>query len=350
VRISVELGERSYDVVVEAGARGGLASLIAARAPRARLAAVIVPGPLRRMTWFDLDPGIDSVVIEIPDGEDAKTLGVLETVCERLSESRLSRDDVVVGVGGGAATDLAGFAAAVYQRGVAVCHVPTSLLAQVDAAIGGKTAVDLVVGKNLVGAFHQPIGVLCDLEALETLPERERRSGLGEVAKCWLLEGRSAEEASAAGVEEAITTSIALKAELVSGDEREGGRRALLNYGHTLGHALEALQLAGSPMSMTHGEAVAIGVAFAARLAARLDRVGGDVVQGHDAVIDAFGLGRSLPEGVESAQVLEAMSRDKKARHDLAFVLAGGDGFELVSAVPAHEVRAALEEFDQEGR
>jgi 5-deoxy-5-amino-3-dehydroquinate synthase len=350
VRIPVDLAERSYDVIVEEGARTRLAKLVAERAPRARLAAIVAPAALRSFDWFDLDPGVESVVVEVPDGESAKTLGVLEGLCEQLSGHRFSREDVLVGVGGGATTDLAGFAAAVYLRGVAVCHVPTTLLAQVDAAIGGKTAVDLAVGKNLVGAFHQPLGVLCDLEVLATLPERERRSGLGEVAKCWLLEGRTPEDARAASVAELTTVAVSLKAAIVAEDEREGGRRALLNYGHTLAHALEALQLAGASLDLTHGEAVAIGVAFAARLAARLGRVGRDEVALHDEVLDALGLASSMPPGVDLDGALAAMGRDKKARHDLAFVLDGPNGFELVPDVSTSEVRDALEDFQREGR
>ncbi len=197
MRFRVELGERSYDVAVGAGVRHELAGLISARAPRARAAALVAPASIAARPWFDLSSGIEQHVLSVADGESAKTPAALSDLVERLAACGLSRDDVVVAVGGGAVTDVAGFAAAVYLRGVAVVHVPTTLVGQVDAAIGGKTGVNLLAGKNLMGAFHQPLGVLCDTETLATLPERERRSGLGEVAKCWLLERRDADELAA---------------------------------------------------------------------------------------------------------------------------------------------------------
>ncbi len=184
----------------------------------------------------------------------------------------------MVAVGGGAVTDLVGFAAAVYLRGVGVVQIPTSLVGQVDAAIGGKTGINLRAGKNLVGSFHQPLGVLCDTSVLSSLPERERRSGLGEVAKCWILESRDVVSLHRASLTELIEVSAGLKVGIVSDDEREGGRRVLLNYGHTLAHALEKIALARNEDELRHGEAVAIGLAFAARLARALDRVDDDVV------------------------------------------------------------------------
>jgi 5-deoxy-5-amino-3-dehydroquinate synthase len=265
-----------------------------------------------------------------------------------LAEHRLSRDDVVVGVGGGAVTDLAGFAAASYLRGIPLVQVPTSLVAQVDAAIGGKTGINIPAGKNLVGAFHQPLGVLCDTSVLSTLPERERRNGLGEVAKCWLLEGRGASEVDATPLSELIELSVRLKATLVASDEREGDARVLLNYGHTLAHALEGAALAENPDGLRHGEAVAVGLAFAARLARSLGRVSDDVVDAHDAVLDAFGLEGRLNDHWDVDTLLDFMSHDKKARHDLSFVLDGSQGFELVRGVEPSVVRHTLELFKGE--
>ncbi|MFZ0769203.1 MAG: 3-dehydroquinate synthase family protein, partial [Acidimicrobiales bacterium] len=290
--VTVDLVERSYDVVVDDGARHSLAELIARRAPRARSAAIVTSASLAAQPWFDLVSGVEQVVVMVAEGEAAKTLSSYGQLLDTLAEHRISRDDVVVGVGGGAITDLAGFAAASYLRGVALVQVPTSLVAQVDAAIGGKTGVNLPAGKNLVGAFYQPQGVLCDTTVLDTLPERERRSGLGEVAKCWLLEGRDAKELASTPLSDLIELSIRLKSSVVSRDEREGDTRVLLNYGHTLAHALEAITLAENPDELRHGEAVAIGLAFAARLARALNRANDNVVANHDAVLDALGLER----------------------------------------------------------
>ena len=265
--VTVDLAERSYDVVIDHGARARVADVVARRAPNARRAAVVTTAAVRAQPWFDLDPGVDAVVVEAPDGEAAKTPERLAELVEALAAARLSRDDVVVAVGGGALTDVAGLAAALYRRGVGVVMVPTTLVGQADAAIGGKTAVNLSVGKNLMGAFHQPLGVLCDLDALATLSARDRAAGLAEVAKCWLLERRGARAAASAGLEERVAVAAALKAAIVSADELEAGGRALLNYGHTLAHALEAVaREAGA--DVRHGEAVAVGLAFAARLGA----------------------------------------------------------------------------------
>jgi len=345
VRIAVELGARSYEVVLGAGARHELAALVHERAPQARVAAIVTSGTLRRQPWFSLDAGIEQHVVEVPEGESAKSLRALGELCERLADLSLSRRDVIVGVGGGAVTDLAGFAAAVYLRGISLVQVPTSVAGQVDAAIGGKTAVNLRAGKNLVGAFHQPLGVLCDFDTLATLPERERRSGLGEVAKCWLLEGRRASDLDAGAMAELIALSVRLKAAIVSGDETEGGDRALLNYGHTLGHALEAVALERAEDELRHGEAVAVGLCFAARLAHRLGRVGPDVVANHDDVVMALGLSSRLAPYATTTEVLNVMARDKKAHHDLTFVLAGARGFDVVRGVDAGVVAEVLESF-----
>ncbi len=338
----------SYDVLIGPGVRGRVAEVVSATQPQARAAAVVTSAAVRRWPWSDLDTGLDQIVVEVPDGERAKSLAEVERLCEAFAEAGLSRDDVVVGLGGGAVTDLAGFAAAVYLRGVSVLHVPTTLLAMVDASVGGKTGVNLHAGKNLVGAFHQPLGVLADTEVLATLPDRERRSGLGEVAKCWLLDGRDHDAVARADDEELIGASLALKARLVALDEHELGARALLNYGHTLGHAVERAVLERDPDELRHGEAVAVGIAFAVRLAARLGRVGTAAVEEHDRVLAALGLRRWLPRGLAADGLLAYMARDKKARHDLRFVLPGAAGFELVAGVDAQVVRDALAAFAAE--
>lgn len=345
MNVRVELQDRSYDVVLGDGARRQLESVLIERVPQAQACAIVTSASLRAQSWFDLDSGISQHVIEVPEGEAAKTLDVAGYVCEQLASLRLSRGDVVVGVGGGAITDLAGFAAAVYLRGVALVQVPTSLVGQVDAAIGGKTGVNLLAGKNLVGAFHQPQAVLCDFDVLDTLPERERLSGLGEVAKCWLLERRGASGLAETALADLITLSVQLKADVVSDDEREGGRRALLNYGHTLAHALESLALARDVDELRHGEAVAIGLAFAARLAFELGRVDAREVQRHDEVLLGLGLSGRLPERFDVPALVAAMSHDKKAHHDLTFVLASAEGFDVVPHVDPSLVADVLTSF-----
>jgi 5-deoxy-5-amino-3-dehydroquinate synthase len=343
MKVNVDLAERSYDVVLGDGARHDLAALVGERAPRARVAVIVTTPSIASQPWCELSTGLDQHVLTVPDGEAAKSLDVLETLLEEVAQFELSRGDVLVGVGGGAVTDLAGFAAATYLRGVAIVHVPTSLVGQVDAAIGGKTGVNLRSGKNLVGSFHQPIGVLCDFETLVTLPERERLGGLGEVAKCWLLEGGFAAELTDVSLHDLIVMSVKLKAAVVSVDEQEGGRRALLNYGHTLAHSLEKVALARDVDELRHGEAVAIGLAFAARLAEALGRVDHGEVVRHDEVLAYFGLEHRIPEHYPTSTLLEGMAHDKKAHHDLTFVLAGAEGFETVRDVDPHVVSDVLE-------
>jgi 5-deoxy-5-amino-3-dehydroquinate synthase len=346
IRVEVPVPGRAYQVVVGAGALGELASLVPAGARRA--AVVSQPG-----IDVDVDPGVAFERVEIPVGEQAKTMAVVEGLCRDLARAGLSRQDCVVAVGGGVVTDVAGFAAACYLRGVAYLNVATTLLAQVDAAVGGKTGVNLPEGKNLVGAFWQPAGVICDTAALAGLPGREWASGRGEIAKCALLERSPGEGAPGAALadkdlEEQIAHCVSLKAAVVGDDEREGGRRVLLNYGHTLAHALEAAALEGggrgeAALDLRHGEAVAVGLAFAAELARRLGRIGAERVAEHYAVLEAFGLSGAMPPGCRASQLLGYMARDKKAFHDLTFVLDGPEGLEAVRAVDPAVVAEVLE-------
>ena len=326
------MGERSYDVLVGHGAVGGLTQLIPAGARR----AVVVT-----QTGIPLavDTGLPTDTLLVEHSEDHKSLGTVERLCREFADAGLTRNDVVVGVGGGVVTDIAGFAAAVWHRGVAVVHVATSLVAMVDAAIGGKTGVNLPEGKNLVGAFWQPRGVICDLDALATLPERELRCGLGEVAKYHFLTG---DDLASMDETERIARCVQIKAEVVAADEREGGRRALLNYGHTLAHALEI----ATDHAIAHGEAVAVGLMFAARLAHRMGRIDAARVARHEAVCRAYGLDTSLPPGLDPDVLVELMGRDKKVlSNGLTFVLDGPAGVELVPGIDPAEVRAALVDF-----
>ena len=274
---------------------------------------------------------------EIGDGEQHKTLGTVEALTRGFAAFGLTRGDVVIAVGGGMVTDVAGFAAASWHRGVPIIHVATTLLGMIDAAIGGKTGVNLPEGKNLVGAFWQPAGVVCDLDALATLPDRERRSGDGEMAKYHFLTG---DDLNAMDLTSRVARCVEIKAEFVAADEREGGGRALLNYGHTLAHALEI----ATGHDLTHGEAVGIGLVYAAELARSLGRIDDDRVAEHRAVVGGtYGLPTTIPAGVDVDEVVSLMERDKKALDGLTFVLDGPDGVEVVAGVAEDAARSALD-------
>lgn len=323
-------GDRSYPVEVGEGAVSGLPRLLP---DGCRRVAVVT----QRGIPVEVDPGRDHSVLCVGAGEAAKTMSTVEMLCTGFSDLGLTRSDCVVGVGGGMVTDLAGFAASVYHRGIAVVHVATTLLAQIDAAIGGKTGVNLARGKNLVGTYWQPAGVICDTSTLSTLPEREWRCGLGELAKYHWLGGGALDTLP---LDERVAECVRIKAGIVAADEREGGRRALLNYGHTLGHALE---IAGGH-ELRHGEAVAIGLVFAAELARLLHRVDDAAVQEHRRVVSGYGLPVARPAGTDDEELMELMARDKKVLDDgLTFVLDGPDGLEVVRDVPPDAVRRALE-------
>jgi 5-deoxy-5-amino-3-dehydroquinate synthase len=331
ITIRVGLDERGYDVLVGPGAVEGVADAVP---DSARRVAVVTQAGIP----VDLDPGVEHRTFFLGEGEDAKTMASVEELCRDWSQWGMTRADAVVAVGGGMVTDVAGFAAAVYHRGIDVVHVPTTLLGQVDAAIGGKTGVNLPEGKNLVGAYWQPRAVLCDTDLLATLPPRELRSGQGEVAKYHFLDdGRfGAEPIETLTLEQQVARAVAIKADVVSGDEREAGRRATLNYGHTLGHALE---VAGG-FDLRHGEAVAIGLVYAAELARVLGRIDDDRVAEHRRVVGAYDLPASLPAGSDPDELVALFGRDKKALDGVTFVLDGPDGVEIVTGV----ARAAIDD------
>jgi len=335
ITVPVRLGERSYEVLVGRGARHRLLEVLPVGVQRA---AVVTQAGI----GVTVDAGVDQRVFTIDDGEAAKCLETVEDLCRSFTRFGLTRADVVVAVGGGVVTDTAGFAAAVYHRGVAVVHVPTTLLGQVDAAIGGKTGVNLPEGKNLVGAFWQPSAVLCDTEVVETLPPREYLSGLGEIAKYHFLDELC--DLSELPLDEKVARCVAIKAAVVAADEREEtGRRATLNYGHTLAHALET----SGRYDLRHGEAVAIGLCFAARLARRLSRIDDDRVKEHDTVVASYGLPSTIPPGHDPSTLLALMARDKKALTGYTFVLDGPAGVQLVADVDRNEVEAALSEVSE---
>ena len=328
--IEVALAGRSYPVHVGPGVRELLPELIP---EGARRVAVITQDNVKQ--WL-VDPGRDHVIITVPDGEEAKSLSVVERVCSEMAQAGLTRADAVVAFGGGVVTDLGGFVAAVYHRGIRFVSVSTTLLGQVDAAIGGKTGVNLAEGKNLVGAFWQPVAVLCDTETLSTLPLREHRSGAGEIAKYHFLGGGSLDELDLDG---RVAACVRIKAEVVAADEREDGRRAILNYGHTLAHAIET----AGHYDLRHGEAVAVGIAYAAEVARRLDRIDDARVAEHRRVLAVYDLPFRLPDGIDRDELLDLFSRDKKAIDGVTLVLDGADGVEPVVGVDRALLRDALE-------
>ena len=340
IRVEVRLsGGRSYPVLVGPGAAGELASVVPSGARRV---AVVTQASIP----VEVDPGVDHRVFTIDEGESAKTLSTVEDLCRAFAAWGLTRADAVVGVGGGVVTDVAGFAAASYHRGLPVVHVATTLLAQIDAAIGGKTGVNLPEGKNLVGAFWQPVAVLCDTAVLDTLPEREMSCGLGEMAKYHFLGGGDlggghpgVGDLDGLALDERVARCIEIKAEVVAADEREAGRRAVLNYGHTLGHAIETT----GQYDLRHGEAVAVGLVYAAELGRALGRIDDERVAEHRRVVDGYGLSGSLPVGADPDELMVAMGRDKKAIDGLTFVLDGPAGVEVVAGVDAGVVRDTIE-------
>ena len=307
-RVHVDLGTRSYPVVVGHGVVGEIDSLL----PKTAKRAVIVT---QKEIGFVVKPKIDSTTVLIGNGEQHKNLQTIEMLSQKFAEFGLTRNDVVIGLGGGMVTDVAGFAAASWHRGTPVLHVSTSLVGMVDAAIGGKTGVNIDQGKNLVGAFWQPCAVVCDLDALKTLPEREMRCGLGEVAKYHFLTG---DDLLALEMPQRIARCVEIKAKIVAADERESGGRALLNYGHTLAHALER----SSNFSLAHGEAVAVGMIYAAHLAHAMQRISQARVEEHYKIIgQTYGLKVKPDDRVNRKELIELMRHDKKAISGLTFVL-----------------------------
>ncbi|VEG26011.1 3-dehydroquinate synthase [Actinomyces howellii] len=320
-------GQRSYEVVIGHGldeevdravrsAPGAGAGGIAVVHPRA-LGAVA-----RRYEAVLASRGLRVTRIEVPGGERAKRSNVLDSLWESLGDFRLGRDGMLIGVGGGATTDLVGFAAATWLRGVPVLQVPTTLLAMVDAAVGGKTGIDTGAGKNLVGAFHPPTAVIADLDALRSLPVDDLRSGLGEVVKCGfiadpvILDRILADPADCLRwdspvLAELVARSARVKAAVVGEDLTEAGLREVLNYGHTYAHAVEKVTSYG----WRHGEAVAVGCVFAAHVANRMGRLDHDTVALHRQALEAVGLPTSFPEGAGRLEdLVHAMLSDKKVR------------------------------------
>ena len=356
--ITVNLGGRSYPVVVGAGALRSIGPRLARLGAGRRAALISDPAVLRLYGAAVLESlktaGFAVSEILVPEGETAKTLAVAEQCWDRCLDARLDRSSTLLALGGGAVGDLAGFVAATYMRGLPFVQLPTTLLAQVDASVGGKTAIDHPRAKNLIGAFHQPRLVITDPETLVTLPDREFRSGLAEVVKHGVVLDADYFADIEANVEKIlrrdlptlehiIAGSCRLKARIVEADEREGDSRALLNYGHTVGHALEAVT---DYSRWLHGEAVSLGMVAAGRLAQRLGVAIRDVADRPLRLLRAFGLPVTF-DGPAPDAILEAMGRDKKVRDGkLPFVLAPRIGEGLLSFdVPVDAVRETLKEI-----
>jgi 3-dehydroquinate synthase len=355
IDIPVNLTARAYRIVVATGACAEVGALVG-RLPVGRRAAVLTDGTISRLYGDPVaksltSAGFDVTEVRVPEGEQAKSLDVLRDIWDRLLEAGCDRTSTVVAVGGGAVGDVAGFAAATYMRGVNFVQVPTTLLAQVDASIGGKTAIDHPRAKNLIGAFHQPRLVVVDPAALTTLSEREFRSGLAEIIKHGIVLdaeyfGDLERDLPALlrrdlpVLERVVAGSCRIKASVVERDEREAELRHVLNYGHTIGHAIEAATGFGR---FTHGEAVSLGIVAEARLAEALGLAKPSTTERQIDLLDAAGL---PVKGLDAhpGEILDAMTRDKKARDGrIPFVLAPEIGqFRLVFDTPREAIEAAI--------
>jgi 3-dehydroquinate synthase len=339
-------GDHPYPVLVGSDLLPELPALLGGAAQVAVLFAEPLRAHAENAVKVIEESGRTVLPIEVPDAEAGKTITVAERAWDALGRARFTRTDAVVGVGGGAVTDLAGFVAACWLRGVAVVQVPTSLLAMVDAAVGGKTGVNTAAGKNLVGAFHPPAGVLCDLATLDTLPRADLTAGLAEVVKCGFIADPVILELIESGrrdsaIAELVERAVRVKARVVGADLRESGLREILNYGHTLGHAIERIE----GYRWRHGDAISVGLVFAAALGRRTGRLDAETAARHRTVLQALG----LPVGYRRdawPELLDAMRVDKKARGArLRFVVLDGLARPTVVDGPGNdELRAIYEE------
>ncbi|KQN88634.1 3-dehydroquinate synthase [Arthrobacter sp. Leaf69] len=342
IKVTGQTPGENYDVVV---GRGLLASLPGLLGERVKRVLVIHPRALR-LTGDTVREelaaaGYTALTAEIPDAEEGKHIEVASFCWQVLGQNDFTRSDAVVAVGGGAVTDLAGFVAATWLRGVKVIHMPTSLLGMVDAAVGGKTGINTAEGKNLVGAFHPPAGVLVDLDTLDTLPKNEMISGMAEVIKCGFIadpaileliekDPAAVSDPRSDAVRELIERAITVKARVVSEDLKETGQREILNYGHTLGHAIELAER----YSWRHGAAVAVGMMFAAELARSVGRLSDADADRHRTILESLGLPITYRRDRWQA-LLDGMRRDKKSRGDLLrFVVLDGVGRPGILDVP----------------
>ncbi len=362
-KVHVPLGERAYDIMIGPGLIAGAGAEIASRL-KGRKAAIITDEHVAPLYLDALKASLDaagiaSASVVLPAGEKTKSFEHLINVCDKVLEARVERNDYVIALGGGVIGDLSGFAAGIVRRGVRFVQVPTSLLAQVDSSVGGKTGINSRHGKNLIGVFHQPDLVLADTDVLNSLSEREFRAGYAEVAKyglidkpdffAWLENNWQAVFAGGSARIEAIAVSCQAKADVVVADERENGQRALLNLGHTFGHALEAATAYDSSR-LVHGEGVSIGMVLAHEFSARMNLASPDDARRVEAHLKAVGLPTrmsEIPGTLPPAEVLmDAIAQDKKVKGGkLTFILTRGIGQSFVADdVPASEVVSFLKE------
>jgi 3-dehydroquinate synthase len=362
IRIPVAASSRSYEVLIGSGLLARAGECLAGFLENKRSFIVTVP-PVRRR-WASVlvkslsASGIQTEILEMPDGERSKRLATLEKLAEKLVKHGADRGVTLIALGGGVVGDVTGFLASIYMRGVDVIQVPTTVLAQVDAAIGGKTAVNLASGKNLLGTFHQPRAVLVDPSVLVTLPSREYQAGLYESLKCGIIgdaglfklfEDRRREilDRDPLVIEKVIADSVRLKASVVGADEREGGLRQILNLGHTIGHALEAET---RYTQLLHGEAVAWGMIAATHIAVSTGRL--DSVTAGRISNSVLGFGRLPRMQWKTANILKRLRSDKKTRHGVIhFILPREIGkVEITTDVPEPVVRKAIDEIKKLAR
>ena len=359
-RLELELEGRPYQIVVG----DGLLDDLGAQVPlplHARRALLVTQPPITALGYTARvsgslgSAGLEVRVHEVPDGEAAKAPGTLVSLWDACADWPLGRDDLVVALGGGVVGDLAGFAAATWMRGVALLQVPTTLLAMVDASIGGKTGINLPEGKNLVGAFHQPIAVAADPSVLATLPERLRIEGVAEIVKAGLLadaalvdrierDPQGVRQGEVVLLHSLVLRAAGIKARVVAADEREAGERAHLNLGHTYGHVLEALTGYGTYL---HGEAVSVGLVVALEVGVELGRTPRALADRVHACLSAVGLPTAVP-GLDRAQVHATMARDKKARDGVRMVLLEDVGRPVLEPVAPSVIDAVLDRLEGE--
>ncbi|WDZ75892.1 3-dehydroquinate synthase [Ensifer adhaerens] len=362
-KVRVDLGDRSYDILIGPGLIAAAGQEIAARLKGRKMAVItdenVAPRYLEPLMASLKGRDIDAVSLVLPAGEKTKSYEHLITVCETVLGARIERNDAVIALGGGVIGDLTGFAAGIARRGSRFIQIPTSLLAQVDSSVGGKTGINSPHGKNLIGVFHQPDLVLADTDVLDTLSEREFRAGYAEVAKyglidkpdffAWLEKNWQAVFAGGAARIEAIAVSCQAKADVVAADERENGLRALLNLGHTFGHALEAATEYDSAR-LVHGEGVSIGMVLAHQFSARMNLASPDDAARVETHLKTVGLPTRMSEipGIlpPAERLMDAIAQDKKVKGGkLTFILTRGVGQSFVADdVPASEVLSFLRE------
>lgn len=355
-KIRVELDERSYNILIGSSILEGIGDKLKLFELSPRIAVVSNPTVFslygERVSESIKNAGFDLATVSIPDGEQYKNLETLKTIYDELLKFKLDRKSALIALGGGVVGDITGFAASTYMRGISYIQIPTTLLAQVDSSVGGKTGIDHELGKNMIGAFWQPSLVWIDVETLKTLPRRELLAGLAEVIKYGviydeeLLTFLETEREKILNLDRdslayIIKRSCEIKAEVVSKDERESGLRAILNYGHTIGHAIETVT---KYKRFLHGEAVAIGMHIEARLSMVLDLIDEAQVNRIKTIIDSYGLPSEIPSDVNASSIFLSMQLDKKAvAGELKFILPEKIGkVSIQKGIPEKSIRELL--------